>query len=570
MKKRTEKGMWKRTIGLFRNIRIPWILYILQVILGVVTTKIALLYIPYETNLKLGNIEQPGVVWGYIGLLLLATVMQIGEQIPAFYATAIVQKNMQDKLISRSVHLPVRAFEKNATQIASWITQDCSYADGLLTSVIGFLTGVVSTYMSVVSMSAIDKTMLYLVPVLLLYIIFSTWFEGKMMFLRERRGRNADAELTAYLSEHLSFFVQIKQLHSQDEEKKRGKEAIQQYYQAEIYQAVLTLINNFVSGSLTSVITILVFLLGIPKVNNGSLTLTDLAAFQSYVLVAYQSFSSVPSLYTSFMYYNGSLFYIAGLMAEKEEVYRRERSMDLENQDIRFENVSFAYGETPVLQNASFTIPKGKVTVIVGPNGSGKTTLFKLVERFYTPDSGTMYFGSYDAETLHLDEWRRKIAYVLQDAQLFNGTIRENICYGINREVSDEEVEAAAKLACADGFIRELSGGYDFMIGENGNRLSGGQRQRIAIARAVMLDPGYLLLDEATCSMDVYSEQIVTDALFRLMEGRTTVLISHDMKILERADYIVVVNQGSIEAEGTVEAVKKSSPMLQSLLTANR
>jgi ATP-binding cassette subfamily B protein AbcA/BmrA len=305
-------------------------------------------------------------------------------------------------------------------------------------------------------------------------------------------------------------------------------------------------------------------------VNNGSLTLTDLAAFQSYVLVAYQSFSSVPSLYTSFMYYNGSLFYIAGLMAEKEEVYRRERSMDLENQDIRFENVSFAYGETPVLQNASFTIPKGKVTVIVGPNGSGKTTLFKLVERFYTPDSGTMYFGSYDAETLHLDEWRRKIAYVLQDAQLFNGTIRENICYGINREVSDEEVEAAAKLACADGFIRELSGGYDFMIGENGNRLSGGQRQRIAIARAVMLDPGYLLLDEATCSMDVYSEQIVTDALFRLMEGRTTVLISHDMKILERADYIVVVNQGSIEAEGTVEAVKKSSPMLQSLLTANR
>jgi ATP-binding cassette subfamily B protein AbcA/BmrA len=159
---------------------------------------------------------------------------------------------------------------------------------------------------------------------------------------------------------------------------------------------------------------------------------------------------------------------------------------------------------------------------------------------------------------------------VLQDAQLFNGTIRENICYGINREVSDEEVEAAAKLACADGFIRELSGGYDFMIGENGNRLSGGQRQRIAIARAVMLDPGYLLLDEATCSMDVYSEQIVTDALFRLMEGRTTVLISHDMKILERADYIVVVNQGSIEAEGTVEAVKKSSPMLQSLLTANR
>ena len=123
--------------------------------------------------------------------------------------------------------------------------------------------------------------------------------------------------------------------------------------------------------------------------------------------------------------------------------------------------------------------------------------------------------------------------------------------------------------ACADDFIKELPEGYDFVIGDNGNRLSAGQRQRIAIARAVMLDPSYLLLDEATCNMDIYSEKAVTQALFSLMQGRTTVMISHDMKMLEKADHIIVINNGNIEAEGTEKEVLAKSPTLQKLIAAN-
>ena len=249
-------------------------------------------------------------------------------------------------------------------------------------------------------------------------------------------------------------------------------------------------------------------------------------------------------------------------MAEKEEAYGREQSMDIEDQELQFRNVTFGYGDEDVIKNASFTIPKGKVTVIAGPNGSGKTTVFKLIERFYIPDSGELYFGPYKAENIHLDEWRQSIAYVLQEPQLFNGTIRENINYGMEREILPEETESAAKLACADDFIKELPEGYDFVIGDNGNRLSAGQRQRIAIARAVMLDPSYLLLDEATCNMDIYSEKAVTQALFSLMQGRTTVMISHDMKMLEKADHIIVINNGNIEAEGTEKEVLAKSPTL--------
>ncbi|MDE6752389.1 MAG: ABC transporter ATP-binding protein/permease [Eubacterium sp.] len=565
----SKKGMWKRTFGLYRNFKIPWVLYIIQVILGIIATKVGLLYIPYETDLKLGNIDNPNLILGYVGLMLLSVAMNIISNIPNFYATSTVTRNLQNKLINRSLRLPLKSFESNASRIVSWITQDCDYADGLITSVIGFITGIAATYMSVTSMNAIDSTMIYIVPFIAVYVVFSTWLGGKFMYLREKKGRYAESKLTAYLSEHLSYFSQIKQLHSQDEEIKNGKEAIEQFYRADIYQAVITLLNLFVSGSLTNVITILIFVMGVPRVNDGSITITELAAFQSYMLVAYQSISSVPDLYTSFMYYNGMLFYISGLMAEKEENYDRERSMDIEDQNLEFKDVTFAYGEEPVIKNASFTIPKGKVTVIAGPNGSGKTTLFKLIERFYTPDSGKMYFGPYEAEDIHLQEWRQSIAYVLQDPQLFNGTVKDNINYGMNRDVLPEETESAAKLACADEFIKELPDGYDFVIGDNGNRLSGGQRQRIAIARAVMLDPSYLLLDEATCNMDMYSEKAVTDALFGLMQGRTTVMISHDMRMLEKADHIVVINNGTIEAEGSKAEVLESSETLRKLIAAN-
>lgn len=568
MKQKTNKGMFRRTFGLFTSIRIPWHLYILEAILGIVSTKVSLMYIPYLSEMKMGNIQQSGVVSSYIGLMLLMLLFQIAARIPAFYARSIVARNLQNKLIHRSLHLTMRALEKDASEMVSWITQDCTYADGLITALTGFVTGLASVYMSVTTMSVIDMTMVTLVPVILVYILFSTWLEGRLMFLRQRIGKQASAELTAFFSEHMGFFHQVRQLHAEKQELARGKLAIDRYFRVQLKQELITILNNMVSGSLSTVINILVFVLGVPLVRQGKIAMTELVAFQNYVLIAYNSLSSLPQLYTNLMYYNGELFYIAGLMDTPEEVYRRKRGMDIPDEDLHFEDVSFAYGETPVLQNVSFTIPKGKVTMLTGPNGSGKTTVFKLIQRFYSPDSGTLRFGNIDAEDIHLNEWRQSITYVLQDPQLFNGTIRDNITYGIEREVTDEEVVSAAKLACADEFIRQFPEGYDFNIGDNGCKLSAGQRQRLAIARALMLDPAYLLLDEATCNMDVFSERSVTDSLLQLMKGRTTVMISHDMDMLRLADHVIVLNGGCVEACGSREEAEKNSYLLRCLIAA--
>lgn len=569
MSKKPNKGMLRRTLKIYTSISIPWHLYVVQVLLGFVSTKLALMYIPYESEMKLGNLSM-SVVWGYVGCMVLSLVVQIAERIPTFYAQNMIARNLRNELINHSLRLPMRSYEKNASQMVGWITQNGSSADGLITSVVGFITGFASVLMTMDQLTLIDKTMAVLVPALLVYVIFSTWLEGKLMFLRQRAGKRANAELTAFMAEHLGFFLQIKQLHSHREEQRRGKAAIDNFYKLDIYQSVLTLVNNMVSGSTINVINILVFVMGVPMVRSGKIGMTELAAFQSYILLAYNSLSCMPALYTSFMYYNGELYYAANLLDQKEEQPKRDHGMDMPDEDIVFENVSFSYGENPTLQNVSFTIPKGHVTAVVGPNGSGKTTLFRLLQRFYTPDSGTVRFGKLDAETIHLDEWRQSIAYVMQEPQLFNGSVRDNITYGMNREVTDEEVRNAAKLASADEFIRELPEGYEFQIGDNGCRLSAGQRQRLAIARAVMLDPAYLLLDEATCNMDVISEQSVTNALLRLMEGRTTVMISHDMTMLQKADHVIVLNNGSLEASGTREEVEKESKTLRRLMAADR
>ena len=569
MKNNSSKGSFRRTIGLYTSVRIPWHLYLVQVLLGIVSAKVAMLYVPYLSEIKLGNIENSGLIWSYLGTMLLMYIINLAVAVPEFYARLTVGRNLQRKLISHAMRLPMRTYEKDASNMVAWITNDCQYADGLITAVVGFLTGIFSTIIAMEQMSAIDKTLAVLVPIIVVYIIFSTWLEGKLMFLRQRAGKLAEAKLTAFFAEHLGFLLNVKQLHTEKVEAEYGKKAIEQYYKTDIYMAVLTLLNSFVSGSLTSIIDIVIFVLGVPMVRDGKIGMPELVAFQSYIQLAYQYLSSLPGIYTQFMYYNGELFYIAKLMDEKEEVYERKRGMDMPDEDISFENVSFSYGDTPVLKNVSFTIPKGGVTAVVGPNGSGKSTVFKLIERFYTPDEGQLRFGSADAEDIHLKEWRQSMTYVLQEPQLFDGTIRENIAYGVDRAVTDEEIVNAAKLACADGFIREFAEGYDYVIGDNGTKLSAGQRQRIAIARAVMMDPAYLLLDEATCNMDIYSEKEVTQALMKLMQGRTTVMITHDMSLLEHADRIVVLKDGVIEASGSADEVRRTSQTLKALIGAS-
>jgi subfamily B ATP-binding cassette protein MsbA len=221
-------------------------------------------------------------------------------------------------------------------------------------------------------------------------------------------------------------------------------------------------------------------------------------------------------------------------------------------QEIRFDHVSFAYGEEAVLRDVSLTIPKGKVVAIVGPSGAGKSTLADLLPRFYDVREGAIRIDGTDIRQFRLGDLVSLMGIVPQDTILFNDTVSNNIAFG-REDVGPETIRDAARIAGADAFIEQLPLGYDTPVGDRGALLSGGQRQRIAIARAVLKNPPILILDEATSALDAESERLVQSALDRLMAGRTVLVIAHRLSTVRHADRIYVVQDGRIVEEGNHE-----------------
>jgi ABC-type multidrug transport system fused ATPase/permease subunit len=219
---------------------------------------------------------------------------------------------------------------------------------------------------------------------------------------------------------------------------------------------------------------------------------------------------------------------------------------------VEFDSVSFSYpgNEREALSDVSFEVGPGEVLALVGPSGSGKSTVVKLLLRFFDPDAGAVRLDGHDLRELNLHSLRENVAVLLQETLVFGGTVRENIAYG-KLEASEEEIVAAAKAADAHGFIEALPKGYDTVVRQKGRRLSNGQRQRLAIARAMIRDAPVLVLDEPTTGLDARSSENVMVPLQRLMEGRTTIVISHNLLTVRHATRIVVLEEGCIAEQGT-------------------
>ena len=251
----------------------------------------------------------------------------------------------------------------------------------------------------------------------------------------------------------------------------------------------------------------------------------------------------------------GRVYEILDLSEERAD---RPGALPLRNVrgEIAFEHVDFAYesGEGPVLRDLDVVIRAGEIVALVGPSGAGKTTIVNLVPRFYEPQHGRITIDGVDIAQVRLADLRAAIGIVPQEAQLFRGSIAENIRYG-RLEATDEEVRAAAREANAEEFILGFPDGYATEVGERGTRLSGGQRQRVAIARAILRDPRILILDEATSALDTHSEALIEQALDRLLPGRTTLIIAHRLSTIRRAHTILYIDGGRVIETGSHEAL---------------
>lgn len=247
---------------------------------------------------------------------------------------------------------------------------------------------------------------------------------------------------------------------------------------------------------------------------------------------------------------------------DSPELNRPEGKTSLSDEKVCLNQVSFSYGnqDEKVLKGVNLTINLGTVTALVGPSGSGKSTIAKLIAGFWDVTEGNITLGGKDIKEIPLDQLNQEIAYVSQDNYLFDRTIRDNIRMG-KLNATDAEVEAVAKAAGCDGFIRKLDKGYDTICGEGGGHLSGGEKQRISIARAMLKNAKIVILDEATASIDPENEAMIQKAISALTKGKTLIVIAHRLGTITDADNIVVVQDGHIEAQGTHEQLKETCPL---------
>lgn len=234
------------------------------------------------------------------------------------------------------------------------------------------------------------------------------------------------------------------------------------------------------------------------------------------------------------------------------------------NDCVKFQNVGFAYQETPVLKEINFVLKKGKTIALVGPSGGGKSTLGDLLPRFYDPTEGMISIDGQDIKSLKISDLRHLMGIVTQESILFNDSVYQNIAFGMEG-VSQEKVKKAATIANAHDFIMKLEQGYQTNIGERGTKLSGGQRQRLSIARAVLKNPAILILDEATSALDSASERLVQEALAKLMANRTSLVIAHRLSTIQHADEILVIEGGQIVERGTHEELMEMNGLYKKL-----
>ncbi|MDO6657969.1 MULTISPECIES: ABC transporter ATP-binding protein [Bacillaceae] len=571
LKANTEKKMnWRGISKLIRDTNPSKPLVALAIALSMIGT-VAGLIVPFFTKNLVDQLSGSSLSSGVITLLIAAFVVQaIFSGLSMYlllYIGETVVARLRERLMKKVLSLQISYFDSNRVgDTTSRIVNDTGVIKDLVSNhLISLLTSTLSIVGSIGILLYLDwkltAILLAVVPIMMIGIRFI----GKRMYKVSKGLQEETAKFTATITQVLSEVRLVKFSMAENVEEENGKNGIKNVFsysmkEAKIYALLMPLMTLLLMGVLVVIVGY-----GGVRVSTGELSAGELVAFLLYLFQIIIPFSSMARFLTAIQKAMGATERLQFLLDHDSE----ERLSGDEVEDpaklLSFHNVEFSYGKELVLKKASFEVPPGKITAIVGPSGSGKTTTFSLIERFYQPQKGEIALGGKNIHDFSLVSWRKQIGYVSQESPLIAGTIKENIVYGLEEDISDEKIEEAAKQAYALPFIQDLPNGFETEIGERGIKLSGGQRQRIAIARAIVRNPYILLLDEATSSLDSTSEVQVQRALNNLMKGRTTIVIAHRLSTVVHADQILVMENGIVSDQGTHEELYMTSRLYKEL-----
>jgi ATP-binding cassette, subfamily B, bacterial MsbA len=467
-----------------------------------------------------------------------------------------VTRDLRNAVYRHLAHLPLGYFtQMKAGQILSRVINDTFETRLILTQIV---TQSLQSASLVIVYIAILFSISWQLSLIALVILPLLGFSLQPMLRKLRRGNlrrgNVHGEMTSVLQETISGIRLVKASGTESYEEGRFAEGSNKYARSSLKLTRLALLAPPVTEIIGTVIAVLILWIGAWQVlRSGTMTGATLLAFLTLVLRLLQPLKQLSQMRTTAQSSLASAERLFEILDSPAEFQRDRGTRDMATFDrhLEFENVSFSYGDAPVLSRIELSASKGEVVALVGPSGSGKSTLVDLIPRFYEPTSGRILLDGIDIRDIKLPVLRSLTGIVSQETVLFHDTVRSNIAYGATNRYTQEQIEAAAKAANAHSFIMELPRGYETLLGERGTRLSGGQRQRLAIARALLTDPPILILDEATSALDTESERLVQEAVDRLLQGRTVFVIAHRLSTITHADQILVLDRGEIVERGT-------------------
>jgi subfamily B ATP-binding cassette protein MsbA len=478
----------------------------------------------------------------------------VGQYASAWVGNKVVM-DLRDRMFRRMLALPIGYFHDSTTgNIISRFTYDAAQVTGAATNVVTVLVkdsvtiAGLMAYLLYVDWKLTLISLVMIPPIALVVRYFNIRLRNM-----SRKTQDAMGDITQVLQETVECNKVVKTFGGQDYEARRFAQTSNRLRGFTMKQTAAAAANVPIVQLLAALATAVVVYYATVQAQSDATTVGGFVSFLAAMLLLTPPLKRLTGVAEHLQRGLAAAESVFALIDEPPERDDGKVEVERVRGDIAFEGVGFTYPRTerPALENVNLHIRAGETIALVGSSGSGKTTLANLVPRFYHVDAGRITIDGMNIDSISLASLRRNIALVSQEVALFNDTVAANIAYGQSAGASREAIERAAEAAHALDFIREMPQGFDTLIGENGVRLSGGQRQRLAIARTVLKDAPILILDEATSALDSESEKHVQAALEALMQQRTTIVVAHRLSTIEKADRIVVLDEGRIAEVGT-------------------